>query len=465
MHIRWRLTLWFSVILCAILVLTGVAVHTILQRHLYDDVDDHLRLHTASGQSLVTTTATASDAPGLEDYDALCACVPDLDNFGSPGVYVRLIDRDIGVIGRSSNFGELTVPVDPFLLEAGYVDEAGPTTVAASDGTRIRLMAAPVYIGGTKLVLEVGQSLEHIDSAMSGVRWALFASIMVALTLAVVSGGVLIRRALSTVSSITDTAQSIESSSDLSQRVSYSGPMDEIGKLATTFDHMIGHLEKVLESHKHFVADASHDLRSPLTVLRGNLDLLKRDLKEEDRKESLRAMEAEVGRMSKIVEDLLLLAEVESGQVEREKTVPLREVLVESCERGRQLGGSRKITIGHQDSVSVIGDAHRLNRLLGNLVDNAIRYTPEEGTITLSLFRENGWARIEVTDDGIGIDPEHLPHVFERFHMADKARSRSAGGSGLGLAIVRAIAEQHGGKVTATSEPGRGSTFTTWLEV
>jgi len=106
-----------------------------------------------------------------------------------------------------------------------------------------------------------------------------------------------------------------------------------------------------------------------------------------------------------------------------------------------------------------------LNRLLGNLVDNAIRYTPEEGTITLSLFRENGWARIEVTDDGIGIDPEHLPHVFERFHMADKARTRSAGGSGLGLAIVRAIAEQHGGKVTATSEPGKGSTFTTWLEV
>jgi signal transduction histidine kinase len=326
-------------------------------------------------------------------------------------------------------------------------------------------MAAPVYIGGTRLVLEVGQSLEHIDSAMSGVRWALLASIMVALTLAVVCGGVLIRRALSTVSSITDTAQSIESSSDLSQRVGYTGPMDEIGKLATTFDHMIGHLENVLESHKHFVADASHDLRSPLTVLRGNLDLLKRDLKEEDRKESLRAMEDETDKMSKIVEDLLLLTEVESGQLEREEIVPLREVLVESCERGRQLGGSRKITIGHQDNVSVIGDGHRLNRLLGNLVDNAIRYTPEEGTITLSLFRENGWARIEVTDDGIGISPEHLSHVFERFYMADKARSRSAGGSGLGLAIVRAIAEQHGGKVTATSEPGMGSTFTTWLEV
>ncbi len=465
MHIRWRLTLWFSGILCVILVLTGVAVHTILQRHLYNNVDDHLQLHIANGQSLVTTTAATSSAPGLEDYDALCACVPDLDNFGSPGVYVRLIDRDIGVIGTSSNFGDLTMPVDPLLLEAGYIAEAGPATVAASDGTRMRLMAAPVFVGGTRLVLEVGQSLEHIDRAMSGVRWALLGSIMGALTLAIICSGVLIRRALSTVSSITDIAHDIESSSDLSQRVGYTGPMDEIGKLATTFDHMIGHLEKVLESHKHFVADASHDLRSPLTVLRGNLDLLKRDLTEEDRKESLRAMEAETGKMSKIMEDLLLLAEVESGQLEREEIIPLRDILVESCERGRQLGGSRKITIGHQDNVSVIGDAHRLNRLLGNLVDNAIRYTPEEGTITLSLFQENGWACIEVTDDGIGIDPEHLPHVFERFYMADRARSRAAGGNGLGLAIVKAIAEQHGGEVTATSEPGKGSTFTTWLEV
>jgi signal transduction histidine kinase len=241
--------------------------------------------------------------------------------------------------------------------------------------------------------------------------------------------------------------------------------MDEIGQLATTFDHMIEHLDRVFESQRHFIADASHDLRSPLTVLQGNLDLLKRNMSEDDRQESLRAMGAETQRMSKIIDDLLLLTEVESGQMEREEKVSLKEILLEGMERGQQSAGNRTVIIGRQEDLYIRGDAHRLMRLLGNLVDNAIRYTPDEGTITLSLFRDGDWVRLEVADTGIGITPENLPHVFERFYMVDKARSRKRRGSGLGLAIVKAIAEQHGGKVAVTSETGKGSTFTVWLRV
>ncbi len=455
------MTLWFSIVLCAILVLTGVAIHTILQRSLYNEVDDHLRLHTADAQNLLDV----GDNPGLVDYNAACSCYPAVNDFGSPGIFLRLIDQDGNVVGTSDNLGQLVLPVDPSLLERGFAGEAAIDTIVADDGTRIRVMASRLQVRNGVVLLEIGQSLGTVDATMSQVMWVLLGSILVALAVAIVFGGILIRRALFAVSSITDTAQRIESSSDLSQRVGYSGPMDEIGRLATTFDHMIDQLEKVFASHKNFIADASHDLRSPLTVLQGNLDLLKRDLAEDDRKESLRAMGDETRKMSKIVDDLLLLAEVESGEIERLETVSLKEVLLESYERGRQLGGSRNVVIGREEDISVAGDAHRLKLLLGNLVDNAIRYTPEEGTITLSLFRDNGWARLEVTDDGIGISPEHLPHVFERFYMADKARSRSAGGSGLGLAIARAIAERHGGKVTATSTPGKGSTFTTWLKI
>jgi heavy metal sensor kinase len=460
MALRWRLTLWLSVILVAVLVIAGVVIHAILQNHLYGEVEDHLQLHTAEAQSILAGTD-----PGPEEYNAACSCVPSLDDFGTPGIYIRLIDEDGQVLGTSDNLGERDLPVSPFLLETVFAGEAGLDTIVTEDGTRVRVMGSSLPIVSGALLLEVGQSLQHVDAAMNQVRWALLGSILVALALAIVSGGVLIRRALSTVSSIAETAQRIESSSDLSQRVAYEGPMDEVGQLATTFDHMIDHLERAFASHKHFIADASHDLRSPLTVLQGNLDLLKRNMSDEDRKESLRAMEAETQKMSRIVDDLLLLADVESGQIERLESVPLKEVLLEGYERGRQLSGGRNIVMGRQEDVAVPGDALRLKRLLCNLVDNAVRYTPEDSTITLSLFRDNGWARLEVADDGPGIGPEHLPHVFERFYMADKSRSRAAGGNGLGLAIVKAIAEQHGGTVTATSTPGKGSTFVAWLEV
>jgi signal transduction histidine kinase len=267
------------------------------------------------------------------------------------------------------------------------------------------------------------------------------------------------------VEQITRTAQSIESSSDLSRRVGYTGPTDEIGRLAITFDHMIGHLHRVFESQKNFIADASHDLRGPLTVIRGNLDLLKRNLGDQERQESLRAMEIETDRMGVLVNDLLLLAEVESEQMERQGMVSLREILLTGLKRAQQMGGNRKVVIGQQEDLSIRGDVYRLSQLLGNLIDNAIKYTTEGGTITLSLFRDGDWARMEVADTGIGIAPEHLSHVFDRFYRVDKARTRGRGGSGLGLAIVRGIAEQHGGKVTVTSDSGKGSTFTVWLKL
>jgi signal transduction histidine kinase len=228
---------------------------------------------------------------------------------------------------------------------------------------------------------------------------------------------------------------------------------------------MIEHLDRVFQSQRYFVADASHELRGPLTVIRGNLDLLKRKLDEEDRHESLNAIERESIRMSKIVDDLLLLAEVESGQLAQKQEVSLGNILSEEVERARSLAGERKIIVKRQEDLAVRGDAQRLKQLLSNLVDNAIKYTPDHGTIILSLFRDDSWARMEVTDTGRGIAPEHLPHIFDRFYRVDKARPRGSGGTGLGLAIVKGIAEQHGGKITVTSQPGKGSTFTVWLKL
>ena len=140
-------------------------------------------------------------------------------------------------------------------------------------------------------------------------------------------------------------------------------------------------------------------------------------------------------------------------------------MIIEELHRARILAGKRRIMADRQEDLTVTGDVYKLNQVLGNLVDNAIKYTTEDGTITLSVFQDDNWARLEVADTGIGIAPEYLPHLFDRFYRVDKARSRNRGGTGLGLAIVKGIVEQHGGKVTVASEAGKGSTFTVWLKL
>jgi len=461
MPIRWRLTLWFALILCAILILSGVVLHILLQRYLSNQVDDNLQVYSAR----VHGTLNPQEIQEHVDYEVIHAKLPPINEFASPGVYIQLIDKNGNVVVKSASLGEQELPVNPSLISQGFAGDVAIGTVAAGESARVRIMVSPLYLNNQVLLLEVAQSLNPIDTTMSQVRWAILASILAALILATVSGSMVVRGALSPVSRITQTARSIESSSDLNRRVGYTGPADEVGELATTFDHMIEHLDRAFQSQKHFVADASHELRGPLTVIRGNLDLLKRKLNEEDRHESLAAIGRETIRMAKIVDDLLFLAEVESGELARQQMVALKVILMGERDRAQTIAGDREIVTGQQEDLVIRGDAQRLRQLLGNLVDNAIKYTPEHGTIMLSLFRDGEWARLEVADTGIGIAPENQPHIFDRFYRIDKARSRFSGSTGLGLAIVKGIVEQHGGKVTVSSELGKGSTFTVWLKL
>ena len=461
MPIRWRLTLWFALILLGILVLSGAVLHILLERYLSNQVDDQLRVQSAQ----IHGTLDPQEIPDPLDYEVIHSKLPPINEFASPGIYIQLIDHNGNVVVKSSNLGEQELPTDLSLIEQGFAGNVAVQTVSAGDSARVRIMVSPLYLREQVLLLEVAQSLNHIDTTMSRVRWALLASVLLALALAAISGGAIVRNALSPVSQLIRTARSIEASSDLSRRVAYKGPPDEIGELATTFDHMIEHLDRVFKSQRDFVADASHELRGPLTVIRGNLDLLRRNLSAEDRRESVRAIQRETARMVKIVDDLLLLAEVQSAQPAQEQKVALREVVLEELSRAKTLAGKRTITVDRLEDLVITGDAQRLKQLLANLVDNAIKHTSEQGTIIFSLFKDGEWARLEVADNGIGIDPEHLPHLFDRFYRVDKARSRASGGTGLGLAIVKGVAEQHGGKVSAASELGKGSTFSVWLKL
>jgi signal transduction histidine kinase len=328
MPIRWRLTLWFALILLGILVLSGTVLHILLERYLSNQVDDQLSVQSAQ----VHGTLDPQEIPDPLDYEVIHSRLPPINEFASPGIYIQLIDRNGNVVVKSSNLGEQELPTNLSLIEEGFAGNVAVETVSAGDSARVRIMVSPLYLGEQVLLLEVAQSLNHIDTTMSRVRWALLASVLLALALAAISGGAIVRNALSPVSQLVRTARSIEASSDLSRRVGYKGSPDEIGELATTFDHMIEHLDRVFKSQRDFVADASHELRGPLTVIRGNLDLLRRNLSAEDRRESVKAIQQETARMVKIVDDLLLLAEIQSAQPAQEQKVALREIVREELD-------------------------------------------------------------------------------------------------------------------------------------
>ncbi len=461
MSIRWRLTLWFSSILLAILSLGGVVLNALLSHYLFEDIDGNLKVYTAR----VHGSLNFAQIHGPVDSAVIRSRILPLNEFSMPGIYIQLMDANGKVIVKSNSLGNQELPVNPRLVERGLSGMTDIETVAAGDGVNLRIMASPVFSAEQVFLLEVAQSLKPVESTLAQLRLALAGGIFLALLFSGVSGAILVRRVLAPVERITVTARSINDSSDLDRRVGYTGPGDEIGQLAETFDHMIDRLAKTFESQKHFVSDASHELRTPLTVMQGNLDLLKRNMGEDSRRESLRAIEAETGRMTSVVGDLLLLAEVEAEKAPPQDMVPLAEIVRAELRRARQMAGAREVTAGRVEDLAVRGDAHRLTQLLSNLVDNAVRYTPDGGRITVSLFREGNRACLEVSDTGIGIAPEHLPYIFDRFYRVDKARSRASGGTGLGLAIARGIAEQHGGSVSITSQPGKGSTFTVRLKL
>jgi signal transduction histidine kinase len=269
------------------------------------------------------------------------------------------------------------------------------------------------------------------------------------------------QRALKPIDTIAQTAQQITAADDLSRRIPYNGPPDEIGQLTKTFNETLERLERLFKSQRRFVADVSHEMRTPLTTIQGNIDLMRRFGYDE---EAMDAIEGEARRMSRLVGDLLLLAKADSAQLSLEKTrVDLDTLVLEIYNQAHVLSNGVEVRLGSIDQVQVMGDSDRLKQLLLNLVSNGLKYTPAGGSVTIGLARDEQWAYVSVSDTGMGIPEEDLPHIFDRFYRVDKARSRAMGGTGLGLSIAKWIAEAHGGRIAVRSTVGAGSTFTVSL--
>lgn len=334
------------------------------------------------------------------------------------------------------------------------------------DGRGVRWRAYVLPIMGGSRYLAATVPLSQIDGAVAWFVRLMAAMALVGGVLGFLASWLLARRALRPVAALTATAAAIAQSRAFSRRVSDGGDRDELGRLAMTINEMLTSLEGAYQGQQRFVAAASHELRAPLTVVQANLELLQRAesrLSEAERAQMIGEAHAEATRMARLVADLLVLARADAGVALRREPVELDRVLLAVLGEIRHLARGQRLEVGAFEPIIVQGDPDRLKQLILILIDNATRYTAAGGRVTVDLGRAASGVTITVRDTGVGISPDQLPHVFERFYRADPARSRDAGGSGLGLSIARWIAEEHGGAVDLVSVPGQGTTATVRL--
>jgi heavy metal sensor kinase len=279
---------------------------------------------------------------------------------------------------------------------------------------------------------------------------------------AVGGGFVLVWRALDPVERIARKAEEI-TQHNLSERLPVVQSGDELERLSVSLNHMISRLQAALDDSQQFVADASHELRTPLTVMRGELEGLAQDPRlGRETRETLGSVLEEVERLGEIVESLFALSRLDAGEASAEwRRFDLAELAATTAEQMSLLATDKNVSVACYSTAEVMvdGDPARLKQVIVNLLDNAIKYTRNGGRVRLSVQRQQGYAVLEVADDGIGIPEEALPHVFKRFFRVDTSRSREQGGAGLGLAIVKSICSAHGADIEVVSVPGRGSTF------
>jgi two-component system OmpR family sensor kinase len=454
--IRLRLTLLYSGILALTLIALGVVLMVSVSQANLRTLENNLR---DDARRLIYSREFRLDRVG---YDPRRVAEPD--------TYLQTVDATGAIVARTTNLGDFQLPVDADDLQSASNGESWTDIVTTDDG-RLFVFNQPIVLRGQLVgVMQLARSLAEQDESLETLRNALLIGSVFVVILAFIIGWVLSGAALRPIQRITDTAQIIGAQRDFDRRVDYRGPPDEVGQLATTFNGMLNELqgayrqtEQTLQQQRRFVADASHELRTPLTTIRGNLGLLRRrpPIAEEDQLAALSDMTDETDRLIRLTNDLLVLARSDAGRSLRHEPVPIAPLVDDVCRQAKLLGERRAIECEAVPEVSVRGDQDAIKQVLLILLDNALKFTPEGGTITLGAACADRVAAIRIRDTGPGIPPETLPHIFERFYRSDEARTGA--GAGLGLAIAKELIEAQQGQIAVESELGKGSAFTVTL--
>ncbi|MBN1311785.1 MAG: HAMP domain-containing histidine kinase [Anaerolineae bacterium] len=467
MSIRLRLTLLYSVILALTLIVFGSILYTTQAQSTLNELKRDL---SASGDNLVRAIIRTYLDPNPRPPQPEPLAPMPFETLSGEQTFrdlrereiVRVLNADATLVASPFGGDEEALPLND---EGLQTLQSGQTwwEIASSEDGRLLVYSIPLMVDGqVVLIVQAARPLTERDRSLAALSSSLIIGGLLTTLVAFGIGWVLSGAALHPIHRITHTAQVIGNESDFSRRVDYTGPNDEVGRLATTFNSMLSrlqdayqHVSRALSMQRNFVADVSHELRTPLTTIRGNLALLRREppLPEEEQTDILTDLVEESDRLIRLVNTLLVLARADAGQSMRQEPVAVSSVIEEACRQARQMDKQREIVEAAQN-ITVVGDRDAIKQVLLTLLDNALKYA--EGTITVTVEGDGEHGVICVKDSGPGIAPDMLEHVFDRFYRGDDDTAIS--GYGLGLSIAKALIEGQGGTIAIESQIGAGST-------
>ena len=470
--VRGRLTAFYVTALAVALMIVGGLIYVLLARALYARIDDSLY-----GLVQVTITSLTNDlAEGQDVADAARSTAAELS---SRQQMLAIYDNAGRLLAEGGRDDELNIALPA--LETIPTDDASLQTVIEEkdqdDRHRLALRRVIIPSHNARYVVVAGSSLEPTDEELESLRDILAYVVPIALMLAGIGGWFLAGQSLSPVAAMVDRARKM-SAENLSGRLPVANPRDELGRLAETFNDLLSRLEasittqrQLMVTQRQFMADASHELRTPVATTRtaANVALQQPHREEPEYRDTLAIIEQQATRLSRIVDDMFTLARADAGTYPvRQMPMYLDEVVDDVVKAARVLASTRDVSIEAATipSAALTGDEDLIRRLMVNLLDNAIRYTPAGSTVRVDLEQASGGYALSISDHGPGIPADVQPRIFERFYRADAARTRrdgADGGAGLGLALARWIAEAHGGHVSLARSSEAGTTFTAFL--
>ena len=454
---KTRLSLWHLLCVAVILAIAALASDRALAGLVRHQVDSAL---LALGKQEIAAIQQKPDEPFRVHEPLPGTARPTFERLDK---FVQIATADGTVVARSGTLGPTTLPLSPRARERLHRDKSLYETVENFGEEPIRMISMPFTVGGNRYVVQVAGSLDDARAIIHAARWLFFDIAAVILVAVAATGALLARRALVPIDHIVTQARRIGESS-LAERLPHPGTHDEIGRLVDTLNDMLQRIEQSFEVQRHFTADASHELMSPLSRLRAELEItLRRPRDVAEYEDVLRSCLEEVERLSWLTEELLSLARLDRGEREAAgEPVPLTPIVEKAMERladeARRSHVSMVLATGA--AVSVAAPASVVSVAVGNVLHNAVKFCPAGGRVHVNVGTNDGDAYVAVSDTGPGVSSEDLPLIFERFHRGSGPRAAGAAGVGLGLAICRALVEREGGRVSVASKPGQGATFT-----
>ncbi len=478
--VRARLTIWYTGVLALVLVVFAITVYLLLAQLATQRTDSSLA-ESADSFAAISTSEQSDERAGTGDNTVVDA----VREFRFVDRSFKLYDKAHRIVAASDSPGNErsnrsrkgaqipTGPVPASLL--GDAERLGkayatlPEVGGDSDG--FRAFSRPIKLNGREYIIVVMRSLHDQDEMLGQLRLTLFVSIPLALLVAGLGGYFLARRSLAPVTRMSDKAARI-GAANLHERLPVSNEGDELGRLAQVFNDLLARLSESFEQQRRFMADASHELRTPVAVVRGESEVIlsRAERTPEDYRESLEIVHDEGRRLTRIVEDLFTLARADAGQYQiHESEFDFDEVVGDSVRAMRTLAAKRKVEVRHESSgeLPFTGDELLIRHMIINLLDNAIKYTQPGGRVNATSMRHEAEYVVTIADTGTGIPLAARPHIFERFYRVDSVRGRgkdidldhAGSGAGLGLSIAHWIAEAHHGRLELTRSSDAGSTF------